>query len=223
MPDADESDSFFKKVGRLIFEETTEASTTGDTSEKILSNPTATAPASVTAGLANKLVQTVLGRKSAYTALMDATEPMKSIIPDEETRTKAAFAVIHASQQRTVEQVMQAIDLHASDLEGEEMRFLQSSKEAREKGVTAKQTEISNTNSRIKSLHEEMDHANKRLADMAEELRKAEQTVASLQTAMNTEENKIQAVENEFRVALASAKAELDARKDRLRAWLAPT
>ncbi len=223
MPDADESDSFFKKVGRLIFEETTEVSATGDTSEKISSNPTASAPAGVTAGLANKLIQTVLGRKSAYTALMDAAEPMKSIIPDEATRTKAAFAVIHASQQRTVEQVVQAIDLHASDLEGEEMRFLQSSKEAREKGVASRQTEVFNTNSRIKSLHEEMDRANKRLADMAEELRKAEQTVVTLQTEMSAEEHKIQAVENEFRIALASAKADLDARKDRLRAWLSPT
>ena len=102
------------------------------------------------------------------------------------------------------------------------MRFLQSSKEARDKGVTSRQTEISNANSRIKSLHEEVNRANKRLVEMAEELRKAEQSVATLQAELSAEENKIQAVENEFRSALASAKADLDARKDRLRAWLSP-
>ena len=222
MPDADESDSFFKKVGRLIFEETAETNATEDASGTPSHTPVTPAPVAVTAGLANKLVQTVLGRKSAYTALMDAAEPMKSIIPDEATRTKAAFAVIHAFQQRTVEQVVQAIDLHASDLEGEEMRFLQSSKEARDKGVTSRQTEISNANNRIKSLHEEVNRANKRLVEMAEELRKAEQSVATLQAELSAEENKIQAVENEFRSALASAKADLDARKERLRAWLSP-
>ena len=222
MPDSEETDNFFKKVGRLIFEEEAAPDATGGAVQKTTPNPT---PASVgvTADLANKLVQTVLGRKSAYTALLDAAEPMKTIIPDEVTRFKAAFAVIHASQQRTIEQVVQAIDVHVSDLDGEQMRFLQSSKEARDKGVAARQADITNSTHRIKSLHEEMDRTNKRLVEMAEELRKAEQSVMTLQTELTAEEHKIQSIENEFRSALASAKADLGARQERLRAWLPPT
>lgn len=222
MPDSEETDNFFKKVGRLIFEEEAAPDSTGGAVHKTAPNPT---PASVgvTADLASKLVQTVLGRKSAYTALLDAAEPMKTIIPDEATRFKAAFAVIHASQQRTIEQVVQAIDVHVSDLDGEQMRFLQSSKEARDKGVAARQADITNSTHRIKSLREEMDRTNKRLVEMAEELRKTEQSVVTLQTELTAEEHKIQSIENEFRSALASAKADLGARQERLRAWLPPT
>jgi len=47
--------------------------------------------------------------------------------------------------------------------------------------------------------------------------------VSTLQTELRAEELKIQTVENEFRNALTSAKADLDARKERLRSWLSPS
>jgi chromosome segregation ATPase len=71
------------------------------------------------------LQKTVMGRKTPYTALLESSEKLRSIIPDDTTRVKAAF--VSAADGRTPADVLKSIDVHISDLEGERARFAKSS------------------------------------------------------------------------------------------------
>lgn len=78
--------------------------------------------------MAASLLEQVLSRASAYTALNDALKPLEEIIPDEMTRYRAAFAVI--KKNRSLDQVIQAIDLqHMQTLEDESTRFAAQAKQ----------------------------------------------------------------------------------------------
>lgn len=84
----------------------------------------------VTADLRATLQRVIANRKTAYTALVEASDRLKNVIPDEITRIKAAYAMIAGDGQRTLADVIQAIDVHLADVEGELMRFKQSSESA---------------------------------------------------------------------------------------------
>jgi len=73
------------------------------------------------------LQKIISARKTPYTALIEASETMKAVIPDDLTRMKAAFAMIAADGQRNLGTITQALDVHIQDLNGELMRFKQTS------------------------------------------------------------------------------------------------
>ena len=80
------------------------------------------APPAPLAPMARALLDQVLSRATAYTALTEKLAPLAAVIADERMRYQAAYALIKAS--RSVEQVVQAIDLqHMQALEAEAARF----------------------------------------------------------------------------------------------------
>ena len=66
-------------------------------------------------------------RSTAYVTLIDAAQRLASVIPDETTRLKAAFAMVSGEGIRSVASITQAIDVHIADLEGERIRFKHAS------------------------------------------------------------------------------------------------
>ena len=81
-----------------------------------------TAAAAPMSPMAAALMSQVLGKATAYTALTEKLVPLEAIVLDERTRYQAAYALIKGS--RTVEQVVQAIDMqHVQALEAEAARF----------------------------------------------------------------------------------------------------
>lgn len=76
--------------------------------------------------MVNTLNKKILSRKTAYTALLETSDKLKRTILDENIRLKAAFDLI-SSDGRSVQSVLQALDVHLSDLEGEFKRFEQTS------------------------------------------------------------------------------------------------
>lgn len=69
------------------------------------------------------LQKKISGRQTPYTALLENAENLKEVIPDEIMRLKAAFKTITKDGNRTIASIIQAIDLHVSDIEGERARF----------------------------------------------------------------------------------------------------
>jgi hypothetical protein len=78
--------------------------------------------ASTSSPMTASLLAQVLAKPTAYTALTEKLAPLEAIVLDERTRYQAAYALIRGS--RTVEQVVQAIDMqHLQALEAEAARF----------------------------------------------------------------------------------------------------
>ncbi|HEX8955346.1 MAG TPA: hypothetical protein VF798_03680, partial [Burkholderiaceae bacterium] len=82
-----------------------------------LANPgarpeTATVQTAKPSGMTAELLGVVLSRPTAYSALSEAIDALAEIPMDEAMRYRSAFAVLKQTQQRTVEQVLQAIDVH---------------------------------------------------------------------------------------------------------------
>lgn len=96
----------------------------GEPAAQVSSQPTSAAYSSMAASL----LEQVLNRATAYTALTDAIKPLEEIIPDEMTRYRAAFAIV--KKNRSLDQVLQAIDMqHMQILEDEVTRFAGQAKQ----------------------------------------------------------------------------------------------
>lgn len=74
---------------------------------------------SVNSEMVEALRAVIQGRKTAFTALDEQAAKLESIIPDVVTRMRAAFATVN----RPAKDVIQAIDIHISDINGEVMKF----------------------------------------------------------------------------------------------------
>jgi len=71
----------------------------------------------------------IKSRTSPYVTLIEAADRLVSVLPDEPTRLKAAFAMVTGDGNRSVSSITKAIDVHLSDLEGERIRFKKTSDE----------------------------------------------------------------------------------------------
>ena len=169
------------------------------------------------------LMELVLNRTTAYTALTEAMTPLEEIIPDEMTRYRAAFAVI--KKNRTLEQVVQAIDLqHMQILESEITRFAAQAKEREASDVDTRiheaQTlkaniEAANTQvvkvrqemeARIRAIEDGVQRDRQRLDDIGREVEEKRQAIASVQ--------------RQFDVAAASVTASLQQAKTKILKYL---
>ena len=138
---------------------------------------TADAPAPASAELstmAAALLAQVLAKPTAYTALTEKLAPLESIVLDERTRYQAAYALIRNS--RTVEQLVQAIDMqHVQALEAESARFAAQLDEKERAEVGARSQELQSLTSAIDAAAQQV----ARLREDAEaRIRQIEATVA---------------------------------------------
>lgn len=150
----------------------------------------------------NSLMSVTLGRATAYTALTEAMTPLEEIIPDEMTRYRAAFALIKKS--RTLEQVVQAIDMqHLEVLEEEIARF----------GVQAKSKEYQEVHSRMEesaSLKARIDAANAKVLELRRQL---EEQVRDIEDSVQRDRqraNEIDRAVEENRQAIAQVQRQFD-------------
>ncbi|MBV8636239.1 MAG: hypothetical protein JO002_17225 [Burkholderiaceae bacterium] len=106
----------------------------------------AATPAPKPSGMTAELLGVVLSRPTAYSALSEAIDALAEITMDEAMRYRSAFAVLKQTQQRTVEQVVQAIDVHLGLLDAERSRFAAQSDSAEHDGIAARAKEIAALN-----------------------------------------------------------------------------
>lgn len=85
--------------------------------------------ASVDQEMLATLQKKISSRSSPYVTLIEAAQRLVTVIPDETTRLKAAFAMVSGEGNRSVSSITQAIDVHIADLEGERIRFKNASDE----------------------------------------------------------------------------------------------
>ncbi|RQP26520.1 coiled-coil domain-containing protein [Piscinibacter terrae] len=144
--------------------------------------------------MAVALLEQVLSKATAYTALTEKLAPLESIISDERMRYQAAYALIKGS--RSVEQVVQSIDMqHMQALEAEVGRF---AAQLREK----ERVEIGTRSSECQTLSANIDAATRQTARLREEL--------------DARIQQIEATVARDRERLAQVSQEIDARRQEL-------
>jgi hypothetical protein len=142
---------------------------------------------SLSSPMATSLLEQILSRATAYTALNDAIKPLEEIIPDEMTRYRAAFAVI--KKNRSIEQVVQAIDMqHMQALDDEVTRF----------AAQAKQKEATDINVRIaeaQTLRDNVEAAGLQIVKLREE---TESRINTVEAAMQRDRGRLDEIDREL-------------------------
>ncbi len=171
-----------------------------------------------------ELLAVVMNRPTAYSGLAEAISALADIPMDEATRYRSSFALLRKTQQRTVEQIVQAIDVHMSVLASEQARFAAQAKAAEESDVAARQDEIkslqnaveeggqqiaklrADTDALVRQIQDDLSAKQARAAQLAREVEQKSQ--AFVQTRSN------------FEQASAQVKATLDGAREKITQYL---
>ncbi len=172
----------------------------------------------------NNLMAVTLGRATAYTALTEAMSPLEEIIPDEMTRYRAAFALIKKS--RTLDQVVQAIDMQHMEVLAEEIaRFGVQAKSKEYQDVHARTEESNNlkakidaANARVLELRRQLEE---QVKDIEDSVQRDRQRVSEIDRAVEENRQAIAQVQRQFDGAAAAVRENLTGAKAKILKYLA--
>jgi chromosome segregation ATPase len=196
------------------------------------SAPAPTVPAAAPAPTANvinplgaELLALVMSRPTAYSALAEAIEALAAIPMDEATRYRSAFALLRKTQQRTVEQIGQAIEVHLGVLEAEQERFAQQSARAEDDQVTTRSAQAASLDAEVE---EGVRQIARLRADTESQVSQIEQDLAGKQERARellreTEQKKqsLAHTREEFAGAANAVRAKLSTERAKLQQFLA--
>lgn len=171
-----------------------------------MANAIATAPENqfVTA-----LRTAIKGRQSAYTQLLAAADKLVSIIPDANTRLKAAYATTG----RNVIEVVQAIDVHISDLESQRMQFTAAMEKTKSEAMGAMQSELTAIEPANATMNSTIQSLAQQITQLQDKINTNSTRKAELTTQITLKTNEFATSEAQFGQALTVVKGELDGQK----------
>jgi hypothetical protein len=153
----------------------------------------------------------VLGRNTALTQLLGAADKLTTIIPDPTTRFKAAFAT--AGNGRSVKQIAEAVDIHISDVDGEELRFKAAidQKVASEVGTLEQRAQLAAQ--AIQSAQQQIEQAQQRITELTQQIGRQQGEQAQAQAEANAKRNEIEQASVQFKLAAQHVRHELQSHK----------
>ena len=174
--------------------------------------------------MAATLMAQVLAKATAYTALTEKLAPLETIIVDERTRYQAACALIKSS--RSVEQVVQAIDMqHVPALEAEASRFAAQLEDKERQEIGARSQELQSLTAGIDAAAQQVARLRE---DTEQRIRQIEATVsrdrerqAQLTREVDAKRQELAGVQRQFDAAARAVAQALEAAKATVRRHLA--
>lgn len=164
----------------------------------------------------DNLQKAIMKRATQYTALLEASNKLSNVITDETTRVKAAFAMIAADGQRSLDSILQSIVIHQTDLDGELSRF----KQATEQNIQAKVGSLRSQALSISRTREgtlaTIASLEKQIAQQKESVLANEKEIVELSTQADSAEREINIVAQNFESAVNFVKQDLDHKKSQL-------
>lgn len=160
-------------------------------------------PSSIRKEVVDAIRTNALARATAYTNLLQMADSMASVIPDPNTRIKAAWTIMAKDPSRSVSKTIQAIDTHINDADGQALIFAQQSQRRRAEQVSPLQAQL-------KAAQDEEASAKARIAELNERLSQLAVTTSTLSPQIVDFEAKIAADEAEFATAVQIVKTELE-------------
>lgn len=166
-----------------------------------------------------KVREAAFRRQSAMTQIMAGMEALSDVIPDPNTRIKAAFKT--SSGGRTPQQILDAVAVHIADVDGTLAGFeqaLSATKKETEDQSAAKiaslESVITSTTSQIQAYQQQITAAQQRIQDAQTQLidtqrdaqvrvAEIEQSAFTFRRAIDTVRNEIIAVRDGIKTALS--------------------
>ena len=182
-----------------------------------VSAPIGAAPSAGVAPVADdKFVQAlrtaIKNRPTAFTALLSTADKLASVIPDAATRLKAAYATV-AGEGRDVRSILQAIEVHAADLESQRMQFSKQAEDAMKVAIGAKKAELDTIDPSIASAQQQLVALQQQMQSLNEAIAQKNIRKGELVGEIATEEQRFSAAKQQFETALTIVRAELDGQK----------
>jgi hypothetical protein len=175
--------------------------------------------------MCKELLDAVMSRPTAYSAYADAIAALSDVQMDEATRYRSAFAILRKTQQRSVEQIAQAVDVHLGALETEVMRFNSQSKSVEDEEIAARIKEadelraaIDETNSAISTLRTETEA---RIRALEEEIANKRMLASELTREAEQKKQMILQTEKDFTLATETVRNKLACEREKIRRLLA--
>ncbi|MFL6658232.1 MAG: hypothetical protein ACJ8GW_09185, partial [Massilia sp.] len=166
-----------------------------------------------TSPLGAELLALVMNRPTAYSALSEAVDALAAIPMDEATRYRSAFALLRKTQQRTLAQIVQAIDVHLGLLDAEQERFSLQSAKAEDEQVTSRTAQASD-------LDADAEEGARQIARLRAE---TESQIAQIEKELATKQERARELLRETeqkKQALANTRQEFSSAVDAVRARL---
>jgi chromosome segregation ATPase len=192
------------------------------TAPPTLSKPPAFAPtyAGADQGMVDALQKVVVSKKTAYTALLESSERLRGVIPDDIMRLRAAFATISAEGMRTPQSISDAIDVHINDINGELMRFKQTSDTAVASKVGVTRSTIANIASSNTGRAQTIANLQSQIASLQQSITTDTATATDLTNQADATEAEINATTVRFTTAVDFVKQDLTNKKSQLASTL---
>jgi outer membrane murein-binding lipoprotein Lpp len=209
MADTSAARGFFKAALNVFVETDDDKATPTAATAPVTARPSTTsAPVSaVDPDMVATLQKVIDSRKTPYTALLEASQKLASVIPDETQRLKAAFVTV--SGDRSLGDIVKAIDVHVSDLEGQVMRFRQTTAAQISTKVGAKRAQVETFTAEAERNKTEIDRLTARNVEIGTQ-------VQTLTAQADADEQEIGAVETRFEAAVTFLTNNLTATKQHL-------
>lgn len=154
----------------------------------------------------------IKSRATAFTALLATADKLASVIPDANTRLKAAYATV-AGEGRDVPSILQAIEVHAADLESQRMQFSKQAEDAMKATVGSKRAELETIDPSIASAQQQVQSLQQQIQALNEAIAQKNIRKGELTADIATEEQRFNAAKQQFETALTIVRAELDSQK----------
>jgi hypothetical protein len=170
----------------------------------------ATAPAAPAARnlMVDRMMELVLEKPSAYTALMEAIHPLEAFIPDEASRYKAAFGIV--GKTRTLEQIVKAIDqTHLPTLQTESERFHGQAQNQQELQITARLREIEALRAAVAGAEDERKRIEARMRQIQLDADVAQQKIRGFEQEIASRRAEIVQINSQFESALMTVRKQL--------------
>lgn len=154
----------------------------------------------------------IKSRATAFTALLATADKLASVIPDANTRLKAAYATV-AGEGRDVRSILQAIEVHAADLESQRMQFSKQAEDAMKATIGSKKAELDTIDPSITSAQQQVQSLQQQIQALNEAIAQKNIRKGELTADIATEEQRFNAAKQQFETALTIVRAELDSQK----------
>jgi hypothetical protein len=164
----------------------------------------------------DSLIKTVLARKTPYTALIEASQRLEAVIPDEGTRIKSAYVMVTTDGQRSMSTITQAIDVHIRDIDGELMRFKATTEQANASKVGALRANADGVSARVQASRQRIEAMTKEIETLTLKINEDVVEEQRLRAEADAAEREVENIAIQFQDAAQTVRDELIARKTSL-------
>lgn len=210
--------SISDKLSKMLYEEDPAApkgavpsASTAGIGVQSMSQPAALPSAGLNTAMVEAIKKVTFGRNTAFTQLLQTSEALADVIPDQVMRLKAAHKTAGAG--RTGKQIAEAVDVHLQDVDGEVMRFKAAIEQKSASEVSSLQTQQTMAQQQIERAHAEIKAAQDRIASLSASITELTTTATQLGATIAQKQAELVQAESEFALAAQAVRDELNSSK----------